>query len=131
MVAQFKVQESGQFRFRLKHRWFRDPFIILQKELVEYKNTRLTFEQWREVSRVWRDVKLEDLTTMGLKTLISQRDPDSLPICFKPVKRLFGWSLVLMVCEGSWADGYWRPARLQDLMIKDGKIQGGLGLVRR
>lgn len=87
--------------------------------------------KWNLIRLEWRDCQIEDLTTMGLTTLISPRDPDSLPICFKPRRCLFGWSLVLMVCEGSWADGHWRPARLRDLMIKDGRIQGGLGLVRR
>ena len=130
-MSKFRTLATNEYRFRLHHRWFRDPFIVLQRQVRHERDVGYASVRWELQETTWVDVSIEDLSQMSLPSLIKPREPDSLPICFKPLKRLFGWSLVLMICESSWAEGHWRPARLQDLMIKDGKIQGGLGLVRR
>lgn len=127
----YRETPTGQYRFRLQRSWFRDPLVILQMEKSYEKNQGFAYERWERVRMYWYDVGVEDLTTMSLTNLIKPRDGGELPICFKPRRRLFGWSLVLQVCDGAYDHNNWRPARLQDLIIKDGKISGGLGLMRR
>jgi hypothetical protein len=126
----FKRIRTENFRFRLKSQLFLDPLVILQLQEKIYRNTGFAREVWEDEDVVWRDATLEDLTSMSLQKLINPRDDDHMPICFKPIGGLFGWSLSLQIYDGAY-DGTWRPARVQDLSIKDGKIQGGLGLVRR
>lgn len=126
-----RIVQTGQYRFRLHRQWFRDPLVVLQLEQRFDKNHGYAVERWIKEGMGWRDVKVEDLTTMSLQSLISPKEGSEFPICFKPKRKLFGWCLVLNICDGDYKSGIWRPARLQDLMIKDGKIQGGLGLFRR
>jgi hypothetical protein len=122
---------TDQFRFRLQGRLFRDPLIVLQMEMRIEVVKGYVSPRWVFKGSEWCDVTLQDLTNMSLQSLISPRDSDALPTCFKPRRKLFGWCLVLQVCDGAYQANKWRNARLQDLNIKDGRIQGGLGLVSR
>ena len=126
-----RIVQTGQYRFRLKKQWFRDPLVVLQLQERQDKNEGYTVDRWIKQWIAWRDVQVEDLTTMSLQSLISPKEGNEFPICFKPKRNLFRWCLVLNICDGDYQTSTWRPARLQDLMIKDGKIQGGLGLFRR
>lgn len=124
---------TDQYSFRLRGRWFKEPQVILQRQVkheighdLEYSWGQYTFSHFS-----WQDVTLTDLTTMKLEQLINPREGGEFPICFKPVRSGTGWCLVLQVCEGAYEHNIWRDARVQDLLIKDGRIVGGLGLVRR
>lgn len=130
-VGDLRYTPSGQFRFRLKRRMLRDPLVVLQLQQKIEKASGYYTIRWLDAGHRWRDVEIEDLTSMSLNSLISPREGTEFPICFKPVRKLFGWCLALQVCDGAYQDNNWRPARMQDLLIKDGKITGGLGLVRR
>lgn len=126
-----RVFRTDQYRFRLMNRLFREPLIVLQMEEEKRKNTSYIGERWELMGKFWRDVTLEDLTIMSLNQLIHPKEGGEMPTCFRPHRKILGWCLILYVWDGAYKDHNWRPAKVQDLMIKDGKIQGGLGLVSR
>ncbi len=131
--SNYRSTHTGRYRFALKSRWFKDPVIILQaeKKVEEYKTFFMSPSKWVEIGKNWHNVNLEHLSTMSLSTLLEPKEAGELPICFAPRRSMFGWQLVLMVYDGAYQHNSWRPARLQDLTLKDGKISGGLGLMSR
>lgn len=132
-MSEYRTTPTGSYRFTLRSRWFREPLIVLQAQYNHEKYV-LSFNgggRWKLLDTTWENVSLGDLSTMSLTDLTKPREAGDFPICFSPRKSIFGWQLVLMVCDGAYDGNNWRPARLQDLTLKDGKITGGLGLVRR
>lgn len=103
--------------------------IVLQ---LQQKTTTLRLSYPSIVTISWRNVILEDLSIMSLNQLIKPREGDELPTCFRPGRTVWGSQyLILQILEGGYSKPEWRDAKLQDLNIKDGQIQGGLGLIAR
>ena len=125
---------TGQVRFRLQHRGSREPLLILQiEENHEEQKSNRGGTYWRPIEgTAWRDAKLEDLSVMDITKLNIIRDGGEMPVCFRPYK---GWlsaeKLILQIMQGSVGSPSWVDAKMQDLLFKDGKILGGIGLVAR
>jgi hypothetical protein len=125
--------KTNQVRFRLHQRRFRQPLLVLQLEIKTRDYIRSSYGggYWKDWVSYWRDAQLEDLSVMDISKLAIQRDGEERPICFRPYRKLFGWSLVLQIMRGSDNQPSWADAKMQDLLFKEGKILGGIGLVTR
>lgn len=129
----FVVESTGNARFRLNRRTFGQPLLVLQLESSVKENVRSAYSgpYWKTHPNSWKDATLEDLSVMNISKLAIVRDGEERPLCFRPLRRLFGWSLVLQIMRGSNGAPEWADAKLQDLLFKEGKILGGIGLVTR
>lgn len=127
-----KVTKTGQVRFRLLRRYFRHPLLVLELEMSTREFKRgYHGGYWADPVLWWRDATLEDLSVMDISKLAIQRDGGEYPVCFRPHRRMTGWSLVLQIMRGSVESPSWTDAKMQDLLFKEGKILGGVGLVTR
>lgn len=131
-MSENKIAKTGQVRFRLLRRYLRHPLLVLQLEMSSREYRRgIGSGYWTEPVLWWRDATLEDLSVMDISKLVIQRDGGEYPVCFRPYRRLTGWSLVLQIMQGSVGAPSWTDAKMQDLLFKEGKILGGVGLVTR
>lgn len=133
MTASNETVKTNQVRFRLLNRRLRQPLLVLQLEIKTRDYIRSSYGggYWKDWQSYWRDAQLEDLSVMDISKLAIQRDGEERPICFRPHRRLFGWSLVLQIMRGADSQPSWADAKMQDLLFKEGKILGGIGLVTR
>lgn len=125
---------TGQVRFRLFYRGRREPLLVLQLEEAheEQKSGRAGTTWRKQEGTQWRDAKLEDLSVMDITKLTIIRDGGEMPVCFRPYKSWWhGQMLVLQIMNGSVGAPAWTDAKMQDLLFKEGKILGGIGLVAR
>lgn len=129
-----KTFKTDKVRFRLHRRTFRHPLLVLQLEMSTQEHVARSGYgggYWKDPVLWWRDATLEDLSVMDISKLAIQRDGGEYPVCFRPYRRLTGWSLVLQIMQGSVGSPSWADAKMQDLLFKEGKILGGVGLVTR
>jgi len=129
-----RATRTEQVRFRLMKRGSREPLLVLQLEEKheEFKITR-GGGYWKiQDGTQWRDATLEDLSVMDISKLTISREGGEMPICFRPRWSIWtGWALVLQIMQGSVGQNTWADAKMGDLLFKEGKILGGVGLVSR
>lgn len=129
-----RALKTGQVRFRLLYRGRREPLLVLQlEEAHEIQKSGRTGTSWRrQEGTQWRDAQLEDLSVMDITKLTITREGGEMPVCFRPFNSFwYGRKLVLQIMNGSVGSPSWSDAKMQDLLFKEGKILGGVGLVTR
>lgn len=62
-MAEYGVAKTGRIRYRVQHRMFRSPLVVLQIELAHtYYDSCY---QEKKTSLIWRDAQPEDITEKG------------------------------------------------------------------
>lgn len=130
----YRATRTNQVRFKLlKKAWRKEPLLILQmEETHEVKKTRGGNSWWDPIEGTrWRDATLEDMSVMDMVNLTMSREGGEYPVCFRPMRYWGEWKLVLQILQGNIGTNTWADARMTDLLFKEGKILGGVGLVTR
>lgn len=114
-MSETRIRNTGKIRYRLQSRWFRAPLVILQMEVLkeEYDWRPGQGWSWKTQSIWFRDTTLEDLTTLDLEKKAKPAVGD-MDTCFRPLKTMKGWSLVLQIKD----DVSFRDATVQDLLLR-------------
>jgi hypothetical protein len=133
--TRFRYFMTGQVRFRLLKKMFqKEPVLVLQieEQCEQYKKATYGQDFWSARDGTdWRDADLKDLTVMDISRLSIVREGGEMPVCFRPLRSLWEWKLVLQIMNGHSGAPNWSDAKLGDLLFKEGKILGGVGLVAR